>query len=740
MRLVTRILLVLIALGVWATALRCGAGEHGSESSTLLEDFEKGTLADWSVEVEDERSAKVIKVEVIDEGKAYHLTGPAVTDLEGKPNEARVQIEEVDGDAALHIQGPVSKVQKYILHGTKTWRDDTIHRHPILAVLPGFQTDTFVLELGLKGAGGVTFGGGFRVYIGQVGDIGELMYQAPLQSVRRIGTRYLTLSKWNRLKVVCTPSFIRVYREGALIGNIVIDTKQSWPARGVEKGPVALFGQDAYFDDLRASVAPSPLEASVVVPDLPEGVEPKAYAFLAAEDVTVHFGVLNYGASAVQFSLAIDEFNKASRRDLGRKSVPAGSSTPKRLAFELGRMKPGFYQMHLAFSAGGKTSGRQVWPLAVLRSMGGKKEDFVQPVLPMGPYLASMKYCRTRPPFYGNTYIRKIFDDLSHFGFNMLVECGRSLSEANLDLCQRYGIAVWDRGKPRNHPIVLGGLIGDEPRSDRMGQYVKAYKEARAERENPDQLLLTNVVADRSLSCFGNFFWDVIQPRHRLCRIYSCTGSTTTLDNLRLVGKSVSYPGQLKNIQNYLGNTPYSMLIPTFGGGTKAFYRDPTPAEVKVMMHMSLAYGAKGLFFYTWQSQGGEAFVDTYSLRPLDGKLPAAAEELRKIRPHTKLVRSLEPDSRRVYSTSPWVEAVPLRSGKGAYVYVVNRNVRTKTRAELYWDPERQVTRVFDLYAGQALQVFQAPFEGDERSCRVRLGLLPGTGTLLEVTAKENGR
>ena len=270
-----------------------------------------------------------------------------------------------------------------------------------------------------------------------------------------------------------------------------------------------------------------------------------------------------------------------------------------------------------------------------------------------------------------------------------------------------------------------------------MGEYVKSYKKARAERENPDQLLLTNVVADRSLSCLNHFFWDAIQPRHRLCRIYSCSGSTTTLDNLRLVGKTISYPGQLKNIQNY-GSTPYSILVPTFGGGgTKAFYRDPTPAEVRVMMHMSLAYGAKGLFFYTWQSQGSEAFVDTYSLRPLDGKVPAAAEELRRIRPHDKLIHSLVPDTRRVFSSSPWVEAVPLRGGEGKYVYVVNRNIRTKTRVEIFWDPERQVTRVRDLYADRSLEVFQAPFEDGERSCRIRLALLPGSGALLEVTAKE---
>jgi len=351
----------------------------------------------------------------------------------------------------------------------------------------------------------------------------------------------------------------------------------------------------------------------------------------------------------------------------------------------------------------------------------------------MAPYLASMKYCRTRQPFYGNTYIYKIFDDLRWYGFNALVECGRSLSAAQLDLAQRYGIAVWDRREPRHHPVVLGALIGDEPTHDSVPGYVREYTEVRAARQDPDQLLLTNVIADGASSCINNFFWDVIQPRHRFCRIYSCTGATTTRDNLRLVGKTLSYPGQLKNVQNY-GNTPYSVIIPSFGGAdTKAYYRDPTPAELSLMMHLSLAYGAKGLFFYTWQDEGGAAFVDASALRPKDGKAAAAAAELRKIRPYGELVRSLVPAVRRVYSSTPWVEAVPMQSNGNAYVYVVNRNVRSSTVADVYWDPERKVTSVHDLYVGRQVDVFRAPFVADEESNRIRLDLSPGEGRLLAI-------
>ena len=739
MDLATRTLLALTTLGAWAIPSDCLAEQQGPTSADepLVLDFEQGDLAGWSVALADERSTKAVKIMAVDGGKAYQLTGRAIPGLEGKPNESRVQIEEVDGDGALHVQGPVTRIEKHELtfyNKQEKIHEDTLHRHVVKAVLPGFNTDTFVMQFDIKGTGGIEFGGGYRVFVRRVGDVGKLMWKTPLGRPDELSLRFMTLGKWNTLKVVCTPSFMRVYREDMLVGDIVLNARQSWP-RGVQKAPVALCGEDVYFDDVEVSRSPAPLDACIVAPATPADVEPPAYAFPAGRAVTVSFDVLNYGSSEVQFGLAVNEFSKASERQMGAKPVAAGSGDPQRVTFELGPMDPGFHQMHLTFSHGGKTFGSQIWPLAVLRSMGGRKEDFVRPVLPVGPYLATMRYCRTREPFYGNTFIRKILDDLKYYGFTAFVECGRSFSEANLDLCAKYGIAVWDRGIPRDHPVVIGGLIGDEPSYDELDKYRKEYEAARAVRRE-DQYMLTNVVMDRALSCRNNFFWDALKPRFRFCRIYSCSGATTTRDNLRLIGKTITYPGQLTNVRSY-GNTPYGMIIPTFGeGGPKAYYRDPTAAEAKVMTHMSLAYGAKGLFYYTWQSESvgdGGALVDPMGLRPLDGKLMGLTGEAFKVRDHARLIHSLQPDPRRVYCSTPWVEIVPLRSGNDKYLYVINRNVRSVTRADVYWDPERRIRNVREVFGDQAVRVFQAPFGGDESSSRVRVDLLPGEGQLLEV-------
>ena len=268
-----RTLISLATMGL--LTLAANARAEPAKGDAFTTDFEGASLAQWSVKVANERFASAVKIEPIDGRKAYQLTGPAIAELEDKPNEARVQLETIDGDAALHVQGPIASIKENILGRVTAFREATVTRYEVLAALPKLRTDTFDLEVDIKGVGGVQFGGGFKVYIGKVGDIGTLMYQTPMQGVKRIGLRYLSLNKWNRLKVVCTPSFVRIYRAGSLVGNVVINRKQGWP-KGVSKAPIALFGQDAYFDDLRVSAAPSPLDASIVVPALPQNVRPEA--------------------------------------------------------------------------------------------------------------------------------------------------------------------------------------------------------------------------------------------------------------------------------------------------------------------------------------------------------------------------------------------------------------------------------------------------------------------------------
>ena len=709
---------------------------HGNAAGeqAFVTGFEATKLGDWSISLSDESAAGAVKIEAMDGGEAFKLKGVEVPELEGKSNETMVRIDKKEGPAILRLQGPVSSTQKNYVRNTNQLIDITFHRHSLLAELPEIRADTFVLEVDIKGAGGIRFGGGHKVYIGKVGDIGRLMAQAPRQRERSIGRRFFTLDMLNRIKVICTPSFIRVYRENSQVAEILINPKQDWPRIGIQSGPIALFGRDVSFRNLRVSMVPSSLEASVVVSAPPENITPEAYAFSAEKDVTVDFGVLNYGGSTVQFGLALDEFSKVTRREVGTRQVPGASTAPKRLSFNLGRTRPGFYQMHLTFSADGKSSDTKTWPLAVLRSMGGRKEDFTRPLLTMAPYLGEMGYLRHRRPFYANTYVHKIADDLRHYGFNGAI--GGMLKSEHLDLFQRYGLAVWDRGVPRNHPVVPGALIGDEAHPPQLKEYMEWYAASRKKRVDPTQLLITSQIGEGISQCVSDWFWDKVRSRMRYVRLFGTSGSSGVNDNLRISYGRMSYPGTLRNIRNYGGKTPFMINIPVYGGiGADAAYRSPTSAEVKVKMHLSAAYGARGFFFYSLQDKGDgpAAMVDKHALRPMDPKIVAVSAVARKLLAHDRLITSLEPEARRVYSTHPFVEVVALESGKKDYVYVVNRNVHSETDMELFWDPERKIARVDDLYAGESLPVFRAPFEKDGTSSRIRLALLPGEGKLLAI-------
>ena len=156
---IRRTLIILVATGLWGAAQKAWGQAKPSKRGVFKADFEAKDLAQWTVKVADKRNAGTVKIETVEDGKAFKLTGPALEKLEGKPNVTRVQIEEIGGDSALRVRGPVFKIQENKMGRTNTFREDTIYRHSILSVLPMPPTDTFDLEVEIRGVGGIQFGG-----------------------------------------------------------------------------------------------------------------------------------------------------------------------------------------------------------------------------------------------------------------------------------------------------------------------------------------------------------------------------------------------------------------------------------------------------------------------------------------------------------------------------------------------------------------------------------------------------
>jgi hypothetical protein len=184
-------------------------------------------------------------------------------------------------------------------------------------------------------------------------------------------------------------------------------------------------------------------------------------------------------------------------------------------------------------------------------------------------------------------------------------------------------------------------------------------------------------------------------------------------------------------------DSPYWIVLPSLGKPDhEAYYHAPTPAEIRGMMHLALAYGADGILFFAFQNHfNWPCFVDQQSLEPIDGKYAAAAEAAAKISAHADLIQSLEPGGLDVRCPSPVVDAVPRKSTKDdkIYVYVVNKDTENPVTTRLLLWAERWVlTKVQDVFSGKELEVKQ----DDEGYLYVTVTLAPGEGQLLATDAE----
>jgi len=146
------------------------------------------------------------------------------------------------------------------------------------------------------------------------------------------------------------------------------------------------------------------------------------------------------------------------------------------------------------------------------------------------------------------------------------------------------------------------------------------------------------------------------------------------------------------------------------------------------MMNLALAYGAKGLFFYSFQSEGqGPALVRPASLTAEDEKLAAVSPVARKIeRIKTALLR-MKPTALDVMSDSPEVVARPYQSDGGHYVYVVNLETDGSEDTTVTIKGHRWTTAV-DVETEATVTS-----ERTDAGTEIRLQLEPGEGRLLRL-------
>jgi len=529
---------------------------------------------------------------------------------------------------------------------------------------------------------------------------------------------------YRRLKVVCAGPVVRVFVDGqqaCQFGHLP-----------VQPGTVALYTSQgrAYFDDVRLHTS-VPAEEYV---DLEPQVADPCLVFPPDRPLTLNFKVSNYAALPQQFQagLAVKTWDERPVKDAAGREIrvaPGGSTT---VAFDLGPLAQGYYKMVLAPSG-------KLYPLAIQHRGSGQHEP---PVVNLGVYWYYQ--IRDMEPIWKYTYTHAAARDLKAHGFNTAVMMVGEQSDL-IDILASYGVfAITRGGGEMALPGVIGTFVGDEPHTaQEIAALKKQYLKIRE--ASPNKLITTNIVCDGGISSFQQDAWKELAPIGglRVCRWYNMKKCYFGPD--RRYGQRPSF-AEFAGQARAAHASPYWTLINTFGPdklGPEDYYGFPTGPQVKAAMHLTFAYGGKGLVCFTYQAPWAAAFetiglVQSHSLIPFGNVWEVAGEAALTISRHAKLIGSLKGGGAGVWCDKREIEVAPLQDSEGnPYFYAVNTDaVETVSFRLMNLDPR---SKLVDLYAGSTLDINPEVVElyhgAKAEMGVVRLTLKPGDGKLLRYTA-----
>lgn len=365
--------------------------------------------------------------------------------------------------------------------------------------------------------------------------------------------------------------------------------------------------------------------------------------------------------------------------------------------------------------------------LAVLQPAASFALD--PPPIPVGAWYKSS---RTEPD-----YVRAVALSLKEHSFNTVVG-NASFTREMVDIFAQQGIAVITRGdKFLDHPAVIGSIVGGEPAPGKppgrdVEQLKEQYETLRGQTAKP---LLTCVVGDGlGVDAIDDPWkvWKGVKPKVRCLSWYGIARGHYGILHKRLYKGYVSFPSVLRQAGS--GKRAYWIVLPSFGkNDIEADHQNPSPAQMRGMMHLAVAYGARGILFWALQDHGDwQCLVAEDSLKPTDEKYAAAAAVAAKINAHAALLASLRPAGGDIRCPSPYVDAIGQRSKSNhAYLYVVNRNTKQPVSTTLLsWGAKPKPEGVRDIFSGQAVAV-SAKLD-KEGYWRMPITLRPGEGKLLD--------
>ena len=335
-------------------------------------------------------------------------------------------------------------------------------------------------------------------------------------------------------------------------------------------------------------------------------------------------------------------------------------------------------------------------------------------------------------------YVKLVAQALKDRHLNTVVG-NDAFTQGMIDIFAEQGIAVITRGgKFLDHPAVIGSVLGEEPAPGKwpgkdVEQLKLQYEKLREETEKP---LLTCVVGDGLGVDNVNdpwIFWKGVEPQVRSLRWYGIARGHYGILHKRLYKGHVAYSSVLRIASS--GKGPYWIVLPSFGKNQReADHQNPTAAQMKGMVHLALAYGARGILFWALQNHGDwQCLVAEESLKPTDEKAAALADVAAKLNAHAALIKSLRPAGGDIRCPNSYVEAIgQVAPDRTPYLYTVNKNTKEAVSTVLLWWGERpRLKKVRDLFTGENLEI--ADELDEEGYLRISLSLAPGEGKLLSL-------
>ncbi|MBI4027005.1 MAG: hypothetical protein HY360_18620 [Verrucomicrobia bacterium] len=408
----------------------------------------------------------------------------------------------------------------------------------------------------------------------------------------------------------------------------------------------------------------------------------------------------------------------------GNRKVLAGdlkaAAAPGANEYKLSLGKPaerGVYRVEVRISCADKTW--RLWcPIGVFPKPE-KRITWSENTFPMGlylkPALVSGKF-----DTYTEPYFRAACDELSRRGFNIVKDTG---CVKELNIAAEYGLKgitfFKDYYPPEmiKHPALAAAMVIDEATLDNAAHVKKGADVIASIR--PDLPIVTCEVGE-SVGDYSKGdplrVWPVLDAKLRMIRYYPFRKANYDLTRYMVYKGWLSVDSALRAAEAACG-TPYWFVAQSFGRSVSAqrpepYWRTPTATELKAQLHLALARGAQGLFFYTYQNEDdGEGMVDQGTLVPSEnGLLDAATEFAQLTGKHARLLKELH--------FGGWIEAIPEHDHvlavprcRGAdetgekFLYLVNLDAKQAAAGDLIFSEKvKPFAHAEDIFTGKRLQ------------------------------------